>query len=58
MSMQSPEYEKDEAFFKWYDFEKCCFKEGTPQEFLDRVRREDEERERQYEEALKKGILL
>ena len=58
MSMSAPEYMKDENYEKWYDKENCCFREGTPQEFLDRVRKEDEERDREYEEALKQGILL
>lgn len=58
MSMCAPGYYSDEEFNKWYDFENDRFKEGAPQELIDRVKAEDEAREREIEEALKKGICL
>ncbi len=58
MSMAAPRYYDNEDFQKWYDFDKGEFREGTPQEVIDMVRAEDEERERIYQKALSEGILL
>lgn len=58
MSMAAPSYYDNEAYKEWYDFENDCFKDGAPQWLIDMVRAEDEELKRQYDEALKEGILL
>jgi hypothetical protein len=58
MSRPAPDYCNNEDFLKWFDFDKNEFKEGAPQWLIDMVRKEDEERERQYQEALKDGYLL
>lgn len=58
MSRPAPDYYSNEDFQKWFDFDKNTFKDGTPQWLIDLVRKEDEERERQYQEALKEGYLL
>ena len=58
MSMAAPSYYSNEDFIKWFDFDKYKFKDGAPQWLIDMVRKEDEERERQYQEALKDGYLL
>ena len=58
MSRPAPNYYSNEDFQKWFDFDKNAFKEGAPQWLIDTVREEDEERERQYQEALKDGYLL
>lgn len=58
MSMCAPKYYSDPEFKKWFDEEKNQLKDGAPQSLIDKVKREDEERDRVYEEALKKGICL
>lgn len=58
MSMAAPSYNNNEDYLKWFDFDKNEFKEGAPQWLIDMVAKEDEERERQYNEALEQGILL
>lgn len=58
MSRPAPSYYSNEDFLKWFDFDQNEFKKGAPQWLIDMVRKEDEERERQYQEALKDGYLL
>ena len=45
-------------FQKWYDFETGQFKEGAPQELIEKVKAEDEERRLAYEQALRDGFIL
>ena len=55
MSRPAPHDYSNEDLPNWFDFDKNTFKEGAPQWLIDMVREEDEERERQYQEALKDG---
>ena len=58
MSMATPRYYDDPDFHKWYDFETGQFKEGAPQELIEKVKAEDEERRLAYEQALRDGFIL
>ena len=39
MSMATPRYYDDPDFQKWYDFETGQFKEGAPEELIEKVKR-------------------
>ena len=56
--MATPLYYDDPDFQKWYDFETGQFKEGAPQELIEKVKAEDEERRLAYEQALRDGFIL
>lgn len=58
MSRPAPRYYNNEDFQKWFDFDRGELKEGAPQWLVDMVREEDEQREREYQEALKNGYCL
>ena len=55
MSMAAPRYMSDPEYL---NFETDTFREGTPQHVLDMVRKEDEEREKMRQDALKEGFML
>lgn len=44
--------------YESYDFETGQFKEGSPQELIEKVKAEDEERRLAYEQALRDGFIL
>ena len=56
--MATPRYYDDPDFQKWYDFETGQFKEGAPEELIEKVKVEDEERRLAYEQALRDGFIL
>ena len=58
MSMAAPRYMSDPEYLIWFDFEPDTFREGTPQHVLEMVRKEDEEREKMRQDALKEGFML
>lgn len=58
MSMATPRYYDDPDFQKWYNFETGQFKEGAPEELIEKVKAEDEERRLAYEQALQDGFIL
>lgn len=58
MSMATPRYYDDPDFQKWYDFETGQFKKGAPEELIEKVKAEDEERRLAYEQALRDGFIL
>lgn len=58
MSMATPRYYDDPDFQKWYDFKTGQFKEGAPEELIEKVKAEDEERRLAYEQALRDGFIL
>ena len=43
MSMATPRYYDDPDFQKWYDFETGQFKEGAPQELIEKVKAEEKQ---------------